>query len=492
MRPTVSLRKALADPQLLGSVLAGDSWSAWRTMLIAAIGEPLTPPERAVFTRFTGREIEPCQQIEEAAFVIGRRGGKDRAVSVLAAYIAGLCDHSDVLALGERGIVVCLSLDQRGAKITLDYITAIFQGVPILKQLVASRTADALELTNGITIEVRAASFRRIRGITAVAAIASEVAFWMDADASMNPAEEILAAVRPALGTTGGPLIMISTPYARRGELWETYRRHYGPDGDPLVLVAQGTTRDFNPTFSQRRVDRAIERDPAKNRAEYLCEFRNDITNFISHEAVEACVVPGRFELPPVSGVNYIGTVDPAGGSGSDSMTVGIAHRGKDGCSVLDLVREWRPPFSPEAVVTESAALFKAYCIHRVTGDHWGGEFVREPYRLNGITYDLAEKPKSDSYRDFLPLINSRRAELLDHRRLSSQLLGLERRTARSGKDSIDHAPGSHDDLVNAAALALVLAAFASAPMVITQELLARSRIPSAYVLRRRAEAGLF
>ena len=61
-------------------------------------------------------------------------------------------------------------------------------------------------------------------------------------------------------------------------------------------------------------------------------------------------------------------------------------------------------------------------------------------------------KPKSDLYREVLPLINSRRVELLDHPRLISQLTGLERRTARSGRDSIDHKPGAHDDIANACA----------------------------------------
>jgi hypothetical protein len=49
-RRPVSLRKALSDPKLLGNVLAGDSWLAWRVLLIAAAGELLTDAERAVFT----------------------------------------------------------------------------------------------------------------------------------------------------------------------------------------------------------------------------------------------------------------------------------------------------------------------------------------------------------------------------------------------------------------------------------------------------------
>jgi hypothetical protein len=41
---------------------------------------------------------------------------------------------------------------------------------------------------------------------------------------------------------------------------------------------------------------------------------------------------------------------------------------------------------------------------------------------------------------------------LLDHPKLISQFVGLERRTSRSGKDTIDHAPSAHDDLCNCAA----------------------------------------
>jgi hypothetical protein len=48
--------------------------------------------------------------------------------------------------------------------------------------------------------------------------------------------------------------------------------------------------------------------------------------------------------------------------------------------------------------------------------------------------------------------------DLLDNDRLVTQLTSLERRTSRGGRDSIDHAPGAHDDLANAMAGALVTA----------------------------------
>jgi hypothetical protein len=75
-----------------------------------------------------------------------------------------------------------------------------------------------------------------------------------------------------------------------------------------------------------------------------------------------------------------------------------------------------------------------------------------------GVNYEPSEKPKSERYRDLLPLINSGAVDLLEHDRLVTQLTSLERRTARGGRDSIDHAPGAHDDVANAVAGALVTA----------------------------------
>lgn len=447
MKPTITIRKALADKALLGGVLAGPSWHAWRTLMIAAMGEALRDDERTIFTALTGRTTEPLERVEELCAVIGRRGGKSRAMATLATYIAGLCDHN--LVRGETGVVLLIAPDQRQAKIALDYAAAAFEQSPILKQLIASRTADTLELTNGISIEVRAASFRRLRGPTYIAVICDEAAFWYSDEFSSNADTEILNAVRPGLATTRGPLIIASSPYAKRGILWSTHRKHYGPDGDPMVLVAQGASRDFNPSLPQSVVDRALDRDHAAASAEYLAQFRNDIETFVSFEIVQACIGDHN-EMAPIPATNYFAFVDPSGGS-ADSFTMAISHRDGERF-VIDAVREVKPPFSPQTVIEEFATLVKTYRITRVTGDRYAGEFPRELFRKHGIRYVCAEKPKSDLFRDLLPLLNSGRIVLPKSDRLLNQLTGLERRTARSGRDSIDHGPGGHDDLANAVA----------------------------------------
>jgi hypothetical protein len=370
--------------------------------------------------------------------------------------LAALVDWSPVLAKGERGLVLCIGPDQRQAKIQRDYIEGAFDASPVMASLVSNRTADSIELSNGVSVEVRAASFRRLRGVTCVAVIATEAAFWQTDEGSGNPDSEILNAVRPSLATTHGPLIIITSPYARKGEVWDIYRRHYGPQGDPLILVAQGASRDFNPTLSEGVVRRALERDHAAGSAEYLAQFRVDIESFIAREVVESAVVPGRYELPP-NGANYVAFCDPSGGS-NDSFALAIAHGSKDGRGILDVIREQRPPFSPDAVVQEFTALLKRYGIMKVQGDRYGGDWPAERFRAHGMTYEQSERPKSQIYGELLPLLNSGRVELLDHARLVAQLCDLERRTSRGGKDSIDHTPGGHDDLANAVAGALLLA----------------------------------
>ena len=76
--------------------------------------------------------------------------------------------------------------------------------------------------------------------------------------------------------------------------------------------------------------------------------------------------------------------------------------------------------------------------------------------------YEVSDKTRSDLYRDMLPVLNSGRVVLLDDEKAVSQIVGLERRTARGGKDSIDHAPGGHDDIANAVAGAISLASQSS------------------------------
>lgn len=255
--------------------------------------------------------------------------------------------------------------------------------------------------------------------------------------------------------TLQGPLICITTPYSRRGATRQAFKDHHGKESDP-VLVWAGSSLSMNPSLPEADVRAAYEADELAARAEYGGEFRSDLAAFISEELLDRIIKPGRLELPPVSGVRYRAFCDPSGGS-QDSYALGIAHAEGD-VAVLDKVVEVRPPFSPEAATIALADVCASYNVKRVVGDRYGGEFPRELFQKRGIQYDVSEDVKSDIYLKALPLMTSGKAELLDDARLIKQLRAPERRTGRSGKDSVDHEARGRDDVANAACGALVLA----------------------------------
>jgi hypothetical protein len=433
-----------------------ESWSAWFSFIKAMFGHPLDDHELKIFQQCTGRSAPSPTGHLSAALVIGRRGGKSLVLALVAAYLAAFRDWTPYLPGGETGHLVILAADRRQAKAIFGYLKGMLT-IPLLEGLITRETAETIELgSKSIAISIETASFKTIRGRTIVAALCDEQAFWSADDSGANPDSEVIAAIKPAmLSVPKAMLFMASSPYSRRGVLWDEYRKHFGKD-DAATLVWQASTLTMNPKAPQDLIQEMYESDPSRAAAEYGATFRTDVESFISREAVDAVTAPGVFEIAPMFGVDYFAFVDSSGGS-SDSMTIAIAHRVGDR-AILDAVREVRPPFSPESVVADFAKLIKAYTIKTVTGDRYAGEWPRERFHVHGISYVCSEKPKSDLYRDLLPLINSQQVELLDLQKLTTQLCSLERRTARGGKDSIDHPPGgAHDDVANAVAGALVL-----------------------------------
>jgi hypothetical protein len=450
----ITILDALDDDGLFGTLFANESWSKWRVFLAALFGLMMNGADMLIYTHHTGRLEAPPEAFREAALICGRRGGKSRVLALIAVFLACFRDYSTVTAPGEVPTIAIIAADRKQARVILGYAIGLLKAVPMLAGLIEDQLTESVRLTNGVVIEVHTGAIGAPRGRTFAAVLCDEIAFWRSDD-SANPDTEVLAAVRPALATIpGSMLLMASSPYAKRGALYNTFKRNYGRDGS-RTLVWRGASLDMNPALDPAIVEAAREDDPASARAEYDAEFRDDIAAFVSREVVEGCISAGRHELPPRHGVHYTAFADPSGGS-SDSMTLGIAHLDNESVPILDALREVRPPFSPEAVVSEFARILRSYNIRRVSGDRYAGEWPRERFAVHGITYQPADRPKSDLYRDLLPLLNSGNVELLDDQRLVQQLCALERRTARGGRDSIDHPPGNHDDLANAAAGALL------------------------------------
>ena len=449
---------ASRDPRLFGGVFGGESWNPWRVFLAALFGLPApsgkgSRRERELYRQCTGRSRWPTEPPREAFVIVGRRGGKSHMAAMLALYAA--CFRKYELSPGERAVVMVIATDRAQSKVILNYIKGLLESIPMLAREVLRTQAESIELRNHVAIEVHSRSFRSLRGRTCCLAIAEEVSWWRSEE-SATPDVEVLNALRPSLATQpGSQLICISTPYARRGAMWRAYSDHYGRDGSS-TLVWQAPSRTMNSGLPQSVVDAALAEDPAAARAEWLAEFREDIESYLSLDVIQACVQPYS-ERAYAAGTKYFAFVDPSGGRG-DSFAMAIAHakegrRERDGAHVIvDKIVEIKPPFDPSEAVRRCAHTMHLFNIRTCWGDRYGGDFVTEAFRKEGIRYKPIPANKSELYVGLVPVITSKRVELLDDPRLVNQLVALERRTSLTGRDSIDHPRGLHDDLANVVA----------------------------------------
>jgi hypothetical protein len=448
MTAPVTIDTAMADRVLLGSAL-GDpaSWATWRVVLRAAFGLGLDPAQRELWQRVAGHRDPPGRRVRELWCSIGRRGGKSRVAALIGVFLA--CFTKPRLAPGEVGTVLVLAQSQAQATTVFGYCRAFIQSSPVLRGEIASMTATEIRLKSGVVISVHACSFRSVRGRTLLAVVCDEISYWRD-EGSAVPDVEVYRAVLPALATVKGMLVAISSPYRKAGLLYAKHRDHFGQDNDD-ILVVEGATGVFNPTLDNAEIERQRQADPTGARSEWDAEFRSDLSAFLDDTVIEAAIDHARpLELPPRSGLFYRAYVDPAGGVGSDAYTLAIAQREKGGRVVLDLVRGTKGRFDPHAVTQAYADLLREYKVRTVRGDHYAAEWVKGAWSRAGVRYVASELPKSQIYLEALPMFTRGLVSLPDHPALSRELRLLERRTHPSGKDSVDHGRGGHDDHANA------------------------------------------
>ncbi len=452
----MTILDAIEDEQLFRPLFKDlSTWKSWLVVLKASDGLPMTAEEVQLFRKLTGRQTPPTAPVQEFWLVIGRRGGKSFVISLKTIHLACFRDYRPFLGPGERGVIMIVATDRKQSRVIMRYLTAILESVPMLAAMIIRQDSESIDLNNGISIEITTASYRTIRGYTVVAALCDEIAFWRSED-SANPAEEILAALRPAMATIPGAILIgIGSPYRRSGVMYDAWRRHYGKDSP--VLVFQADTRTMNPTVPQSVIDRAMELDPAAAQAEYLAQFRSDVGSFLDLDLIEKAVEVGRRERAPLHSFTYTAFVDPSGGS-HDSFTLAVGHRDEERL-VLDVLRGIKPPFDPSAVVKEYCDLLKSYRIYSVTGDRYAGAWVSEQFQRHGVHYRHSDLTKSELYLESLPLFAQGCVDLLDYQPLLMELQQLERRTSRSGRDSVDHPPGGRDDHANACCGVLTLLA---------------------------------
>ena len=244
---------ALTDDNLLAPMLPGvhdGSWDVWLDVVRGLYGMPLVDADR--WRALTDRE--PTQAPRRQAYVLaGRRAGKTAISSSLAVYETCLRNWSGIAAPGERIVGAVVAADRRQAGQAMRYMAGGLEASPILSRLIERQTAESIELSGGLELAVMTASHRSIRGRSFAVLIADELAHWQID--GVSPDAEILRAAEPALSLTNGLLLGISTPHRRDGVLYSRYKRHWGRDDAP-ALVIQAPSTTMTPRLPQQCTNR--------------------------------------------------------------------------------------------------------------------------------------------------------------------------------------------------------------------------------------------
>ena len=449
----ITIAEALQDEALLGAALGSpETWSTWLVALKAAFGIDLNRHERRAFAAIAGSRKPPTHKVQELWALCGRGSGKSRMAAAVACYVACFFTHD--LDPGEIGFVLVLAGSKDQAGVVFHYALAFLRKSPIMRQMIESVTANEIRLTNNVVLGVHPNSYRSVRGRSLLCVVMDEVAIWRSLDdSSANPDTEVYRAVRPSLARMhGSVLIGISTPLRRTGLLYDKYKNHFDTD-DEDVLVVKGPTTIFNPTIDPSKIAKELAADREGATSEWLAEFRSDLTALFDEQVIEDAIDYARpLELPPRGGVKYHAFTDASAGR-NDAFTLCISHcEGNRGDEqwICDVIRGRSSPFDPRAVAEEYAALARQYHCDRIIGDAFAGEWVASAFRDAGVKYETSPLNKSALYLEALPHFNRGAASIPEHTKLIRELLTLERRVQRSGRDSVDHPKHGSDDYANA------------------------------------------
>jgi hypothetical protein len=472
------------------------NWKPWRAFLAAAYGLPMDEEELSIYRRCTGRWRAPEAKFSEVWMAVGRRGRKSAIAALMGVYEGCYYDRrprseggDGSLAPGERGVIPIVAKDKQDALTIKNFVANGILGSDGMAHLLDGQLGERVRLATGIDIVIRAFGPTAGRSKGVVASLNDEIAFWPTDQASITD-EEVLRGIRPGMANVPGAILVgLSSPYAKRGVLYEKYEAYYGQEHDRALFWMAPTLRMHVTDAVRLTVTNEWSDDPVSATAEYGWEedvqgeapdgakagihFREDVEIFIDPIVLKALVVTGRRVLAPCSGAPvpplrpgdqpdpndqryvYFAFFDASGGS-SDSAALSIAHYDHQSKkAVQDFVREWTAPFKPSQVVKEASEELRRYRLKTVMGDRYAGQWVPDRFADVGIGYVQHSLTKRELYGGLLPNLNNGEVELLDQPRVYHQLKALERRKTHTGIEIIDHPPGGRDDVANATAGAL-------------------------------------
>lgn len=434
-------------------------------------GVPLPLEELVLLFGDASKKLIPAEARKVVAAVCGRGSGKSLLGGTRVLHLAMTVDVSGLMP---REIALCpvVAPDLDTAKQVVRFALGAAE---TLKLKITHRKADGEEefsiWSQGkrVRIAARAASAggSSIRGRFMPCAVLDEVAFFRDSNHKIND-QDIFDALKPRIAPDG-QLILLSSPWAEIGLLYELYRRNFGHAIDAVVAHAPtGLMRAGNPEILRDiELERAV--DPEKCSRERDASFMTaNEKSYFNPKAVNDLLVPVAPSFVEEA-EHYVGG-DFAFRRNSSAFASSQATRNEEKKLIVDILDLYEKSpvggaLKPSVICKEGAEFAKAVSCDEIIADGHHRESIVEHLENNGVHHIIAPAGaagKSQVYQATRQLLHENRIRLHEGHPLADKLVRqLKETTYRNlagGDVSIDNPlwrTGEHGDLVSAFVLAV-------------------------------------
>lgn len=195
---------------------------------------------------------------------------------------SGKSTMSGVIALHRAlyspgSLVLCLAPSERQSKELFAKVADSYRrlrGVPAP----ASDRKLGMHLPNGSRIEALPGTEKTVRGFSGTSLLIVDEAARVD--------DELYYAVRPMLAVSGGALMMLTTPYGKRGAFFEEWTSEAGHEWERYEVPARECPRISEDFLEEER----SALPPWVFRQEYECSFEETEDAVFTHEMIERAV----------------------------------------------------------------------------------------------------------------------------------------------------------------------------------------------------------
>jgi hypothetical protein len=238
---------------------------------LGSVAELRARLDRAAFARACGLEPDEWQmrllRSENPRVIINaaRQSGKSTVTALLALHQALYTSNSLVLVLAPA-----LRQSQEFFSKLASFYSVL--GEPKRKY---SERRLSLELMNGSRVVSLPGSERTVRGYSGASLIVLDEASRIE--------DELYLSVRPMTAVSGGRLVLLSTPWGKRGVFYETWKERHEQGWESFEVPATQCSRISEEFLEEER--RTL--GPIFFDQEYLCLFKDVAGALISSEVLD-------------------------------------------------------------------------------------------------------------------------------------------------------------------------------------------------------------